>query len=329
MYKSNLILIGTVLILCVLCVLCVLSFFPVDNFLNLVSNFPVDAVITFRGEKFDLNDNRGAYNYELKYCIRSITKNMPWIRKIYVLQGSGSKVPSFFSVNYLENDVLLFNDDEVISDKYLPTSNSDSIETFLTNLPGLSEHFIYLNDDMFVLKPISKDYFFTNTGKPKRVIFPRLHLNSLFSKFKTPPSPGTEYWYPHIPIAYTKTEIDEYIDEYPEFVEHVRAIRVRHDRLKSAENCYKIGLTFPCMQLHTNVVFTSNYSVSNGEYGLDIAEYVQFPYEIWKLDHIISSKKFLCIGDHFKGSLEERNIQRNRLRKHLEQLFPEKGRAEF
>ena len=43
----------------------------------------------------------------------------------------------------IQHNVLIYNDDEIIPDKYLPTSNSDSIETFLTLLPDLSEHFVY------------------------------------------------------------------------------------------------------------------------------------------------------------------------------------------
>lgn len=33
-------------------------------------------------------------------------------------------------------------------------------------VPGLSEHFLYFNDDCFVLNPIEKDYFFTKDGTP-------------------------------------------------------------------------------------------------------------------------------------------------------------------
>ncbi|OHT02713.1 hypothetical protein TRFO_30118 [Tritrichomonas foetus] len=45
--------------------------------------------------------------------------------------------------------------------------NSYAIEFSLCNIPGLSEHYIYMNDDMFIGKPIEKDFFFDSDGKPK------------------------------------------------------------------------------------------------------------------------------------------------------------------
>jgi hypothetical protein len=296
---------------------------PIDKFHN-IGNFPVDAVVTFRGEIFNLNGNREGYNYEIKYCLRSISKYMPWIRRIYVLQGADAKVPSFFSKNYKRNGVFLFNDHEIIPKKYLPTTNSDSIETFLTLLPGLSEHFIYLCDDMFVMKPVSVDYFFTPNGVPRRIIFPRTYIEQVgIQKIKAPPSPGS--WYAHIPIPYTKTEINEYLNKYPDFIEYIRSIRSRNDKIKAAEACHKIGLTFPCLQLHTNVDFMGK-GTSNNEYELGISDYLRFPIDTWKIKDC--SKKFLCIGDYFIGSLEERSVQRNILKESLESIFPEKSRAE-
>jgi hypothetical protein len=298
---------------------------PVDSFSSDYF-FPVDAVVTFRGETLDSNDEREGYNYEIKYCLRSISKNMPWIRRIYVLQGSDAKTPSFFSETYNKNDVILLSDDDIIPEKYLPTANSDSIETFLTSLPGLSEQFIYFCDDMFVNKLTPIDYFFTPGGIPKRLAFSRLYLEqSIENDIKAPPSPGTEYWYPHVPIAYTKKEINMYLEKYPKFIEYIRSIRSRKDRELSAKQCMQIGLTYPCMQLHTNVDLMNN-GISNNKYETSESDYIHFPVEIPKIKDI--SKRFFCVGDHFIGSLEERSKYRNDLQKILNELFPEKSRAE-
>jgi hypothetical protein len=293
----------------------------IDKFLG--TDFPVDAVITFRGEKFNLNHNREGYNYEIKYCLRSISKNMPWIRRIYVLQGADSKVPSFFSENYEKNNVFLYNDDEIIPKQYLPTNNSDSIETFLTYLPGLSEQFIYFCDDIFVRKEVPIEYFFTSSGVPKRCKFPVIYHEAIKDyEFKTPPSPGL--WYPHVPIAYTKTEINKYLNKYSEFIEYIRNIHSRKNN--SFTSCHNIGLLYPCLQLHSNINFMSK-GINNGEYEIEASDYYAFPRDMMIIE--FGSKKFFCVNDESTGSLQDRVINRNKLRKIMEKIFPEKSRAEI
>ena len=44
---------------------------------------------------------------------------------------------------------------------YLPTFNSIAIETMLWRIEGLSEHFLYFNDDVFLARPLkNKDFFY-------------------------------------------------------------------------------------------------------------------------------------------------------------------------
>ena len=43
---------------------------------------------------------------------------------------------------------------------YLPTFNINSIELNLHRIKGLSEHFVFFNDDMFLLKPVYMEDFF-------------------------------------------------------------------------------------------------------------------------------------------------------------------------
>lgn len=46
--------------------------------------------------------------------------------------------------------------DQFIPKKYLPTFSSTVIETFLHYIPGLSENFIYMNDDVYINRPMKK-----------------------------------------------------------------------------------------------------------------------------------------------------------------------------
>ena len=50
-------------------------------------------------------------------------------------------------------------------EEYLPTFNSHTIEMNLHRIKGLSEQFVYFNDDMFINKPMKPRDFFVH-GKP-------------------------------------------------------------------------------------------------------------------------------------------------------------------
>lgn len=63
----------------------------------------------------------------------------------------------------------------------LPLFNSEAIETYLNEIPNLSENFIYCNDDMYFGRVLNKSYFFLPDGKPiirlKRQI-PKRNINT-------------------------------------------------------------------------------------------------------------------------------------------------------
>ena len=98
----------------------------------------------------------------ITYQLRLVEKNMPWINKIYLLVSNKEQVPSDLSSKVV---VVLHKD--FIPVNYLPTFNSTTIEMFLWNIPNLSEHFIYANDDMLPCKELNPDNFFTDAGKIK------------------------------------------------------------------------------------------------------------------------------------------------------------------
>lgn len=91
-----------------------------------------------------------------RFFFRGLAANLPWIRKIHLLVQSKSQVPDWLDVNKVH--VVLHK--EFIPEEYLPTFNSCTIEMFLWNIPGLAEKFLYLNDDMFIIKQTLKTDFF-------------------------------------------------------------------------------------------------------------------------------------------------------------------------
>lgn len=91
-----------------------------------------------------------------KYCFRCIEKYVPWIATIYLVVQSKSQVPSWINTEQVK--VVLHED--FIPEEHLPVFNSQAIEMFLWNIPGLSEKFLYSNDDIYFVGPMTLEDFF-------------------------------------------------------------------------------------------------------------------------------------------------------------------------
>ena len=99
-----------------------------------------------------------------RYLLRGIECCCPWIRRIYIVIQQPSQKPSW--LKECGNLKIIYHKD-IIPQEYLPTYNSATIEMFVWKIKGLSEHFIYINDDTFPINPLTKDMFFTKKGYPK------------------------------------------------------------------------------------------------------------------------------------------------------------------
>jgi hypothetical protein len=106
---------------------------------------------------------------ELRYSMRSVSSFAPWARHIYVVVSApeGSpQVPEW--LNTSDPRVTLVPHSKIFAPYgKLPTFSSLAIECFIDRIEGLSEHFVYLNDDMFFGAPIKIGQFFTKSGAPR------------------------------------------------------------------------------------------------------------------------------------------------------------------
>ena len=92
----------------------------------------------------------------LKYLLRGVQKNMPFIRNVYLVVSHPSQVPQWADQENLK--VVLHKD--IIPQEYLPTFNSNTIETHLHRIDGLDEEYLYFNDDLFPVAPCKPEDFF-------------------------------------------------------------------------------------------------------------------------------------------------------------------------
>ena len=100
---------------------------------------------------------------EITYCLRSLIHFAPWLRTIYVVtDGQMPPIVTAWQGTSLANRIKIIDHRDIFKDfeVYLPTFNSLSIEAMLWRIPGLSERFIYLNDDCMLLRPLQETDFF-------------------------------------------------------------------------------------------------------------------------------------------------------------------------
>ena len=100
-------------------------------------------------------------NEELKYSLRSLEKYAPWIRHVFIV--TDRQKPEWLDT---ENPkVTIVDHSEIMPKELIPCFNSSVIERYIGFIPGLSEHFLYANDDGFFGPKVSKGFFFRD-GKP-------------------------------------------------------------------------------------------------------------------------------------------------------------------
>lgn len=191
-------------------------------------------------------NNKGRYfsNDELKYSLRSLEKHAPWIRNIFII--TDNQKPGW--LNTQNPKIKIIDHSEILPPASLPCFNATVIELFIYKIQGLSEYFLFSNDDMFFNADINPGYFFADDGLPiarhKRKPFGKWHhrfkmffgtlgqyrkmlvdassfVNNLTGKYYT--------CVPHHNIdAYLKSDYKKYVEET--FKNEVEKTMINHVR---------------------------------------------------------------------------------------------------
>ena len=271
---------------------------PLPAVVTIAPPFPIDYVFSWAGEKRELNI-RTSNNNELKYSLRSVMKYAPWINRIYVVVHSlPENKPSWFNDSLYEEKITLITHQQIFPQgSKLPNKNSNAIETCIHNIPRLSEHYVYSNDDFFLCSPTEYTDFFTPNGKAKvsDSIFSMKDI--ILDKTKSIPNGFPKRigrFYPHVPIPLLKSVVSEYVDTYPKYIKWVRGYTIRN--MIGCDMCAEFNLKCPCQQQH--------HTMARFMYDKDLA----VPTNIWSdhtyidsfnIENIYSNPgKFLCINDN-------------------------------
>lgn len=90
------------------------------------------------------------------FWFRSVEKYAPWVNKVYLI--TNGKFPDWINPN--NPKLVLVKHEDYIPQEYLPTFNSCTIELNMHRIKGLSEHFVYFNDDILLNTPVTPEYYF-------------------------------------------------------------------------------------------------------------------------------------------------------------------------
>ena len=108
--------------------------------------------------------SRFSDHQELRYSLRSVWMHAPWVRNVYIV--TNGQVPTWLDlsnprVKVVPHSTIFPNT------THLPTFSSPAIETHIHRIPGLSDKFLYLNDDVMFGREVWPDDFATTSRGQK------------------------------------------------------------------------------------------------------------------------------------------------------------------
>jgi len=142
--------------------------------------FPIDFVYCWSGEALQQDDERketgdsnafddhnlGLGFGELRYSILFLEAHAPWFNKVYILVDTPTERPTWLTEASKDKIVMIDRCSLFNRSQDCPTQNDAACRAVMHKIPGLSEHFVALDDDMLVNNPASPSDFFASQGTP-------------------------------------------------------------------------------------------------------------------------------------------------------------------
>ena len=138
--------------------------------MELINKEPIDIIIKY----IDLRDpklnrthlhqiEKDVDNEELRFCVRSILNNIPWIRKIFILMPNDN-VRYFKDYNLINKKIIYVKDKDLLG---YDSSNSLAFQFRYWKMKkfGISNNIIVMDDDCFIGSKLKKnDFFYVRNG---------------------------------------------------------------------------------------------------------------------------------------------------------------------
>lgn len=173
-------------------------------------------------------------NGELRYALRGLHHNMPWLRRIHLV--TNGQLPDWLQVD--GERLVHVTHAEIFPDPgMLPCFNSFAIESCTHRIPGLAETFLWMSDDSFVGRPASREDVFGRRGfgryvfagqiqeAPKSRYQAQLLANARL--FEQVIGPRPRFNYGHAPQVRSKALMEAFCETFAAPLEATRRNRFR------------------------------------------------------------------------------------------------------
>jgi hypothetical protein len=265
---------------------------------------------------------------ELKYSLRSLEMYAPFVRNVYIV--TDGQTPRWLDTEAA--GVRVVDHKEIFADPTaLPVFNSHAIGTQLHRIPGLSDHYLYFNDDVFVGRPVTAGHFFHGNGIAKLPFSPfQLGLGEPHPDEPAPNSAGknvrrlllgdqgrfTVNKFKHTPHPQVRAVMEELTERFAEDVD-----RTSRSRFRSVTDI-AMGAS-----LHHHYAYLTGRAVP-GTYKLRYVDVAQ-PDAAEALAELAATRRydFFCLND-VNTPVEQQERVAGTLGAFLESYFPFPSRYE-
>ena len=162
----------------------------IDN--ELIEKEPIDVLIKYIDLRDPTLNRTGIHqiekdfdNEEIRYSLRSIIKNIPWVRKIFILMPN-EKVRYFKDYDLIKEKIVYVKDKEILG---YDSSNSLAFQFRYWKMKkfGITDNFIAMDDDCFIGHSLKKsDFFYVSNEKviPALITSKFIKINTSFAQEK-------------------------------------------------------------------------------------------------------------------------------------------------
>lgn len=174
-------------------------------------------------------------NQELRHSLRSLERNMPWVRKVYIV--TNGQTPEWLDTQCPQVEVVF---EEKIMGSNSPVFNGHAIMLNMHRIPGISDWFLQMDDDFFLGRPVGLEDFFCSRTQRQLCHLSVARRNASDPKYGLPRQAALSHrdlgfrhpavythWASHMPRLWNKQVIEEMWERWPEDFAQVSAHKFR------------------------------------------------------------------------------------------------------